>query len=129
MGPRRALPGAPRPVSATRSSSSPGRSRTTRGRRRASRGTTASSPAPSLSRYLMKGLGYQLYHSLLLQCNGKKSRWYLTFLPNGAAEDEEETDNDDHDDDSDITINHFFHSSLKLIRFRTQIGLKVEMVF
>ena len=34
----------------------------------------------------------------------KKSRWYLTFLPNGAAEDEEETDNDDHDDDSDITI-------------------------
>lgn len=52
----------------------------------------------------MKGLGYQLYHSLLLQCNGKKSRWYLTFLPNGAAEDEEETDNDDHDDDSDITI-------------------------
>ena len=38
------------------------------------------------------------------QSSGKKSRWYLTFLPNGAAEDEEETDNEDHDDDSDIAI-------------------------
>jgi len=39
-----------------------------------------------------------------VQANGKKSRWYLTFLPNGAAEDEEDTDHDDHEDDSDITI-------------------------
>ena len=39
-----------------------------------------------------------------VQSNGKKSRWYLTFLPNGAAEDEEETDTEEHDDDSDITI-------------------------
>lgn len=39
-----------------------------------------------------------------MQANGKKSRWYLTFLPNGAAEDEEDTDHDDHEDDSDITI-------------------------
>lgn len=39
-----------------------------------------------------------------VQANGKKSRWYLTFLPNGAAEDEEDTDHDDHDDDGDITV-------------------------
>jgi len=39
-----------------------------------------------------------------VQANGKKSKWYLTFLPNGAAEDEEDTDHDDHEDDSDITI-------------------------
>jgi len=39
-----------------------------------------------------------------VQANGKKSRWYLTFLPNGAAEDEEDTDHDDHEDDSDIII-------------------------
>ena len=39
-----------------------------------------------------------------VQANSKKSRWYLTFLPNGAAEDEEDTDHDDHEDDGDITV-------------------------
>ena len=43
-------------------------------------------------------------YNFVFQANGKKSKWYLTFLPNGAAEDEEDTDHDDHEDDSDITI-------------------------
>ena len=39
-----------------------------------------------------------------VQANNKKSRWYLTFLPNGAADDEEDTGHDDHEDDGDITM-------------------------
>ena len=32
----------------------------------------------------------------LFQANSKKSRWYLTFLPNGAAEEEEnDTDHEE----------------------------------
>ena len=51
-----------------------------------------------------RGLRSGIQHLYFFQSNGKKSRWYLTFLPNGAAEDEEETDTEDHDDDSDITV-------------------------
>jgi len=39
-----------------------------------------------------------------VQANNKKSRWYLTFLPNGAAEEEEnDTDHED-DDEEEISI-------------------------
>ena len=39
----------------------------------------------------------------LLQANNKKSRWYLTFLPNGAAE-EEENDSDEHEEEDEEEI-------------------------
>ena len=38
-----------------------------------------------------------------LQANNKKSRWYLTFLPNGAAE-EEENDSDEHEEEDEEEI-------------------------
>ena len=37
------------------------------------------------------------------QANNKKSRWYLTFLPNGAAE-EEENDSDEHEEEDEEEI-------------------------
>jgi len=38
-----------------------------------------------------------------IQANNKKSRWYLTFLPNGAAE-EEENDSDEHEEEDEEEI-------------------------
>lgn len=38
-----------------------------------------------------------------IQVNNKKSRWYLTFLPNGAAE-EEENDSDEHEEEDEEEI-------------------------
>ena len=36
------------------------------------------------------------FSQLISQANSKKSRWYLTFLPNGAAEEEEnDTDHEE----------------------------------
>ena len=37
-----------------------------------------------------------------VHANNKKSRWYLTFLPNGAADDEQDTGHDE--DEGDITM-------------------------
>lgn len=42
--------------------------------------------------------------TFIVQGNGKKSRWYLTFLPNGAAEENDDnfaSESDDDDDDED----------------------------
>ena len=39
--------------------------------------------------------------SFLLQGNGKKSRWYLTFLPNGAAEENDDNFTSESDEDED----------------------------
>jgi len=39
-----------------------------------------------------------------VQANNKKSRWYLTFLPNGAAEEEENDSDHEDEDEEEISI-------------------------
>jgi len=39
-----------------------------------------------------------------VQANSKKSRWYLTFLPNGAAEEEENDTDHEEEDEEEISI-------------------------
>jgi speckle-type POZ protein len=48
--------------------------------------------------------------TFIVQGNGKKSRWYLTFLPNGAAEENDDnfaSESDDDDDEDDDETQQF----------------------
>jgi len=84
--------------------------------------------------------------TFVVQGNGKKSRWYLTFLPNGAAEEnddnfasESDEDEDDEDDETqqynDVAIylyqvsayEHYVNSLKFRILFVSPTGKKVEV--